>query len=150
MHVFAPCRGLALGFLLAAVAFLWGCGGQRLQPLPSPSPALSPTPAASSPDASPWARLCANAWVDVYDANFILSFDARSGQMTEQNEAAGYSATFRVSVDGEVIRLYDELGKRYLTFPYTLEGDRLYIDSGEELGILEYKALSPAATAPAG
>lgn len=139
----AKLRALLLTALAAGVLFACAPKAQPVMALPQPSASLSPAPAASpaaSPAIAPLDRLCACAWVDVYDSAFILSFDKLGSKMVERNDPAGIRRSSRVTVEEEAILLYDDLGQLTARLPYTLTEDSLSIDYGESLGTLEYRA----------
>ncbi len=152
-----PWAGKAILYALFPAAFLIaaGClcacapearptlGQPRLSatadPAPGPSPAASPD--ARPEAASPLDRLCACAWVDIYDGAFILTFDKTGARMTERNDPAGIKRASRIAVGEDAILLYDDLGLLLSRLPYTLAEDTLTIDYGDTLGVLEYRAV---------
>ncbi|MEA5059403.1 MAG: hypothetical protein VB049_05135 [Candidatus Pelethousia sp.] len=136
-------QALFLGASLLAVSCLYACAPKAepvmARPAAAPTPSLCPT---ECPDAmTPFDKLCACAWMDRYDRNYILTFDKINGKMTERNEPAGIKHSSRISVETNTLHLYDELGVLIASLPYTLEEDRLCIDYGEALGVLEYRAI---------
>ena len=114
-------------------------GPTQLQP--SLSPALTPasTPSPSATPASSWASLSACQWVDVYDPDFILTFDPVAGEMVEENQPAGIYTVYRIGLSANAILLYDHVGRVSQALPYTLAEQRLSIDYGQPLGVLEYQ-----------
>ena len=114
-------------------------GPTQLQP--SLSPALTPasTPSPSATPASSWASLSACQWVDVYDPDFILTFDPVAGEMVEENQPAGICTVYRIGLSANAILLYDHVGRISQTLPYSLVDQRLSIDYGQPLGVLEYQ-----------
>lgn len=127
--------------ILGLACCLGACASGPAQLPPSLSPALTPTvaPAPSETPASPWAVLSACRWVDVYDPDFILTFDPAAGEMVEENQPAGIRTVYRVALSWDTILVYDHVGRISQTLSYALEEQRLSIDYGQPLGVLEYR-----------
>lgn len=138
-------RGKGARFCLCTLGLaccLGACAPGPSQLSPSLSPSLAPTaaPTPAVTPASPWASLSACQWVDVYDPDFILTFDPAAGQMIEENQPAGIRTVYRVGLSPDAILVYDHVGRVSQTLPYTLADQRLSIDYGQPLGVLEYQA----------
>ena len=124
------CLGICL-CILGLASGLGACAPGPTQLQPSLSPALTP--------ASSWASLSACQWVDVYDPDFILTFDPVAGEMVEENQPAGIRTVYRIGLSANAILLYDHVGRISQTLPYSLVDQRLSIDYGQPLGVLEYQ-----------
>ena len=77
--------------------------------------------------------------MDVYDPDFILTFDPVAGEMVEENQPAGICTVYRIGLSANAILLYDHVGRISQTLPYSLVDQRLSIDYGQPLGVLEYQ-----------
>lgn len=134
------CLGICL-CILGLASGLGACAPGPTQLAPSLSPALTPasTPSPSATPASSWASLSACQWVDVYDPDFILTFDPVAGEMVEENQPAGICTVYRIGLSANAILLYDHVGRISQTLPYSLVDQRLSIDYGQPLGVLEYQ-----------
>lgn len=138
-------RILALLLLLALP--LCGCAASpAADTLASPAPAdalpsAQPTPS-SSPDKSLGMLylLAASTWQDVYDENYILTFDVVGGTMTEENTALKGKSTYRISVAGDELCAWTEESGTRKRLPFMLEDGLLKIDYGDPLGVITYAA----------
>ncbi len=132
---------LACLCILGLACCLGACvpGPGRLPPSLSPDPTPTVAPAPSETPASPWASLSACQWVDVYDPDFVLTFDPVAGEMVEENQPAGIRTVYRIGLSVHAILIYDHMGRDSQALPYTLAEQRLSIDYGHPLGILEYQ-----------
>ena len=77
--------------------------------------------------------------MDVYDPDFVLTFDPVAGEMVEENQPAGIRTVYRIGLSANAILLYDHVGRISQTLPYSLVDQRLSIDYGQPLGVLEYQ-----------
>ena len=56
-----------------------------------------------------------------------------------ENQPAGIRTVYRIGLSLHAILIYDHMGRVSQALPYTLAEQRLSIDYGQPLGILEYQ-----------
>ena len=86
--------------LLLFVLLLCGCAAAPAATESAATPAVTgalPSPSAAPEEGSSLLYLLgASAWQDIYDENYILSFDVVGGTMTEENTALKTKSTYRI------------------------------------------------------
>ena len=131
--------------LLLFVLLLCGCAAAPAATEPAATPALTgvlPSPSAAPEEGSSLLYLLgASAWQDIYDENYILSFDIVGGTMTEENTALKTKSTYRISIDNNDLYAWTEEGGMRKQLPYVLEDGVLSIDYGDPLGVITYAAV---------
>ena len=131
--------------LLCFVLLLCGCAAAPAATEPAATPALTgvlPSPSAAPEEGSSLLYLLgASAWQDIYDENYILSFDIVGGTMTEENTALKTKSTYRISIDNNDLYAWTEEGGMRKQLPYVLEDGVLSIDYGDPLGVITYAAV---------
>lgn len=122
-----------------------GCAAAPAATEPAATPAV--TEALPSPSAVPEEGgsllylLGASTWQDIYDENYILSFDIVGGTMTEENTALKTKSTYRISIDNDELYAWTEEGGTRKQLPFVLEDGVLSIDYGDPLGVITYAAV---------
>ena len=131
--------------LLCFVLLLCGCAAAPAATESAATPALTgvlPSPSAAPEEGSSLLYLLgASAWQDIYDENYILSFDIVGGTMTEENTALKTKSTYRISIDNNDLYAWTEEGGMRKQLPYVLEDGVLSIDYGDPLGVITYAAV---------
>lgn len=131
--------------LLCFVLLLCGCAAAPAATESAATPALTgvlPSPSAAPEEGSSLLYLLgASAWQDIYDENYILSFDIVGGTMTEENTALKTKSTYRISIDNDDLYAWTEEGGMRKQLPYVLEDGVLSIDYGDPLGVITYAAV---------
>lgn len=131
--------------LLCFVLLLCGCAAAPAATESAATPALTgvlPSPSAAPEEGSSLLYLLgASAWQDIYDENYILSFDVVGGTMTEENTALKTKSTYRISVDNDDLYAWTEEGGTRKQLPFVLEDGVLSIDYGDPLGVITYAAV---------
>ena len=131
--------------LLLFVLLLCGCAAAPAATESAATPALTgvlPSPSAAPEEGSSLLYLLgASAWQDIYDENYILSFDIVGGTMTEENTALKTKSTYRISIDNNDLYAWTEEGGMRKQLPYVLEDGVLSIDYGDPLGVITYAAV---------
>ena len=131
--------------LLLFVLLLCGCAAAPAATESAATPALTgvlPSPSAAPEEGSSLLYLLgASAWQDIYDENYILSFDVVGGTMTEENTALKTKSTYRISIDNNDLYAWTEEGGMRKQLPYVLEDGVLSIDYGDPLGVITYAAV---------
>lgn len=108
---------------------------QATEVLPTavPSPSVAPDQGAAA-----LYLLSAHVWQDVYDENYILTFDVMSGTMTEENTATKSKTVYRISFDKTELYFWADSGAGRKQFSYTLADGLFSIDYGDPLGVITY------------
>lgn len=131
--------------LLCFVLLLCGCAAAPAATESAATPALTgvlPSPSAAPEEGSSLLYLLgASAWQDIYDENYILSFDVVGGTMTEENTALKTKSTYRISIDNNDLYAWTEEGGTRKQLPFVLEDGVLSIDYGDPLGVITYAAV---------
>lgn len=131
--------------LLLFVLLLCGCAAAPAATESAATPAVTgalPSPSAAPEEGSSLLYLLgASAWQDIYDENYILSFDVVGGTMTEENTALKTKSTYRISIDNNDLYAWTEEGGMRKQLPYVLEDGVLSIDYGDPLGVITYAAV---------
>lgn len=131
--------------LLLFVLLLCGCAAAPTATESAATPAVTgalPSPSAAPEEGSSLLYLLgASAWQDIYDENYILSFDIVGGTMTEENTALKTKSTYRISIDNNDLYAWTEEGGTRKQLPFVLEDGVLSIDYGDPLGVITYAAV---------
>ncbi|MEG1547489.1 MAG: hypothetical protein RR232_04830 [Clostridia bacterium] len=128
-----------IALVLSVLIFVLMCGCAAMPaPQPEATTVVSSTVEPVITQPTPIELLAAHSWVDMYDSNFVLTFDAKSGTLTEVNDIAGSRASMDIIATDSELRVISDTGDVSATLPYTLENDKLSIDFGGTLGVLVY------------
>ena len=141
-------RRRACFWVALLVCCLQLCACQR-QALPAPS--ISPEPTADAtpqgntpapvwpePDGITLSLLSGYIWVDAYDPNITLTFDA-AGSMTETDHNVGTVTTRGIRIENGEIMVLNTLGLVSDQWPVWFEEGLLYMDAGDPVGELTYR-----------